>query len=500
MVHIRRPNHTTKLDLQATTGLPRKEWSSEYNVFIDHIRELAGKHPEAEALASRDRRLSYGALLGIVDAKAAKLRGALPDGGGVVGICIRDEIENLVACLALMAAGRRQITLATFDTPAANQKLAGIAGVEVVLCDDHGTAPPGIPRVRWSDVDGAARGPSARTKLGSVLLKTSGSTGDGKLIEFDEVQLAAHLRDVSQYSGRRYFRFASVEHGISLRQRLLCLYAGGTDVFRGPDFDLAETRKALGFDIIELSLMHAEDFIRRPDRSVLAGVTVRMTGSAVSHRMRQQLQERVSRDLWVRYGASECGTVSMAGPNEHDADEVAGLPSPGVTVEVLDAGGRPVSVGERGHIRIRAPGMATSYLNAPTETAKRFVDGWFVPGDIAWFRADGQLVIAGRSDDMMILNGMNIFPMEIERVLELHPAVRAAAALSIDSPVHGQIPVAAVQLEAAAAIDVAELLAHARQRLGLRAPRRIIVVSELPRASDGKIKRRALLSSFRPRS
>lgn len=144
--------------------------------------------------------------------------------------------------------------------------------------------------------------------------------------------------------------------------------------------------------------------------------------------------------------------------------------------------------------------MATSYLNAPTETAKRFVDGWFVPGDIAWFRADGQLVIAGRSDDMMILNGMNIFPMEIERVLELHPAVRAAAALSIDSPVHGQIPVAAVQLEAAAAIDVAELLAHARQRLGLRAPRRIIVVSELPRASDGKIKRRALLSSFRPRS
>ena len=467
-------------------------------MFIDHLRELADRHPDHEALVTPDRRLTYGALIGIVDAKAAALTDALPDTGGVVGVSIRDEVENLVACLSVLAAGRRQFTLATFDPLDARQRFAAAAGVEVMLGDGAGSALPGIPCVTWSEVESSGS-QVLRRRQGSVLLRTSGSTGDGKLIEFDEGQLALHLRDVGQYAGRRYFRIASVEHGICLRQRLLCLYAGGTNVFRAPEgIDLAQTRSTLGFDIIELSLMHAEDLIRRPDRSAFSGVTIRMTGSAVSYRMRQQLQERVSHDLYVRYGASECGTVSIAGPTEHDADEVAGLLSAGVEVEILDEGGRPVAPGERGQIRIRSPGMASGYLNAPAEGAKRFVDGWFVPGDIAWFRADGQLVVAGRADDMMILNGMNIFPKEIERALELHPAVRAAAALSLDSPVHGQIPVAAVQFEAGASADVLELQTYAREQLGLRAPRRIIIVPALPRASDGKLHHRALLASFRP--
>jgi acyl-CoA synthetase (AMP-forming)/AMP-acid ligase II len=469
------------------------------NVFVDHIRELAGRHPNREALAAPDRRLTYGTLIGIVDARAAALMDALPDTGGVVGISVRDEMENLTACLAVMAAGRRQITLPTFDPPDARQKLAVTAGVEIVLADDTSGALPGMPDLRWNEIEGTSRLSVARHRVGSLLLRTSGSTGDSKLIEFDEAQLAVQLRDAADYAGRRYFRLASVEHGISLRQRLLCLLAGGTNVFRAPEeLDHAKTRTALGFDVVELSLMHAEDLIRRPDRSAFSGVTIRMTGSAVSYRMRQQLQERVSPDLYVRYGTSESGTVSMAGPAEHDADEVAGRLSPGVEVEVVDESGRPVAQGARGQIRIRTQGMAIGYLNAPAETAKRFVDGWFVPGDIAWFRADGQLVIAGRSDDMMILNGLNIFPKEIERALELHPAVRAAAALSLDSPVHGQIPVAAVQLEAGADIDALDLQTYAREQLGLRAPRRIIIVPSLPRASDGKLHHRALLASFRP--
>lgn len=468
-------------------------------LFVDHLRELADRHPHHEALVTFDRRLTYGELMGMVDARAAALRSILPDNGDVVGLSVRDEIENLIACLALLAAGRRQMTLPSFDPPDARRKVAAAAGVSLVLGDDANSALPGLPHLTWSEIEPVPSASLSRPPMGSLLLRTSGSTGDSKLIEFDEAQLALHLRDVSHYAGRRYFRLASVEHGISLRQRLLCLFAGGTNVFRFPgELDLARLRARLGFDIIELSLMHAEDLIRRSDRSAMSGVTIRMTGSAVSYRMRQQLQERVSRDLYVRYGASECGTISMAGPSEHDADEVAGLLSPGVEVEVLDESGRPVAVGTRGQIRIRSPGMATGYLNAPAETAKRFVGGWFVPGDVAWLRADGQLVIAGRADDMMILNGMNIFPNEIERALEQHPAVRAAAALSLDSPVHGQIPVAAVQLEPDASVDALALQDYAREQLGLRAPRRIIVVPSLPRTSDGKLHHRALLESFRP--
>ena len=84
---------------------------------------------------------------------------------------------------------------------------------------------------------------------------------------------------------------------------------------------------------------------------------------------------------------------------------------------------------------------------------------------------------------MMIMNSINIFPLEIERVLESHPAVEAAAAFPLASPVHGQIPVAAVELRGGAACSAAELMAHARDLLGVRAPRRVEIARRAPAQS-----------------
>jgi len=96
----------------------------------------------------------------------------------------------------------------------------------------------------------------------------------------------------------------------------------------------------------------------------------------------------------------------------------------------------------------------------------------------------------------MILNGLNIFPQEIEGVLLMHPAVKAVAAVALPSAVHGQIPVAAVEVTNGTSVDAFELMDFVRQRLGLRAPRRIILVEALPRTAEGKLLRRAVLSIF----
>jgi acyl-CoA synthetase (AMP-forming)/AMP-acid ligase II len=101
---------------------------------------------------------------------------------------------------------------------------------------------------------------------------------------------------------------------------------------------------------------------------------------------------------------------------------------------------------------------------------RHFRDGWFEPGDLATLDVDGQLVIHGRADDMMIMNGINIYPVEIERILERHPAVETAAAFPLPSGVHGQIPVAAVELRAGMRCAGGELVAFARDALGVRAP------------------------------
>jgi len=162
----------------------------------------------------------------------------------------------------------------------------------------------------------------------------------------------------------------------------------------------------------------------------------------------------------------------------------------------LRADGSEAAPDEVGEIRLRAPGMATSYVGDAVATARHFREGWFVPGDLASFDRERRLIIHGRADDMMILNGINIFPVEIERVLETHPAVAAAAAFPLASPVHGQIPMAAVELREGAASSAAELLAWVRRELGVRAPRRIEVVPAMPRNAQGKILKRELAQRF----
>jgi acyl-CoA synthetase (AMP-forming)/AMP-acid ligase II len=97
---------------------------------------------------------------------------------------------------------------------------------------------------------------------------------------------------------------------------------------------------------------------------------------------------------------------------------------------------------------------------------------------------------------MIILNGLNIFPAEIERVLESHPDVDCVAALGLPSQVHGQIPVAAVILRAGVSATTVELRGFVRASLGLRAPRRIIVLDSFPRNSQGKVLKRELLKLF----
>lgn len=97
---------------------------------------------------------------------------------------------------------------------------------------------------------------------------------------------------------------------------------------------------------------------------------------------------------------------------------------------------------------------------------------------------------------MIILNGLNIFPAEIERLLETHPDVDCVAALGLPSQVHGQIPVAAVTLKSGVSVTAVELRGFVRESLGLRAPRRIIVLESFPRNPQGKVLKSELLKLF----
>ena len=332
---------------------------------------------------------------------------------------------------------------------------------------------------------------------GMVYLKTSGTTGGMNIVPFSTTQIQHQAGRHPEYTTERLLRLAAIEHNNSKRHRLYCAMMGGANVFRPRgEFDIAAFCRSHRVTCLDISRMHASDLAAQGGLGRFAGVKLRTGGSAIPVDVRRAIEERVTPLLYVRYASTETGAISMAGPGEHDEAESVGRPLPGVELEIVDDAGNRLPAGETGRIRLRAPGVATGYLSETEQTARRFREGWFWPGDMGMLRADGSLIVQGRQDDMMILNGINIFPAEIERVLERHPAVSVAAALPWNSKVHGQIPVAAVELLEGQSVTASELQRFAREHLALRAPRRVIILPRLPRNSQGKVVRREIAPAF----
>jgi acyl-CoA synthetase (AMP-forming)/AMP-acid ligase II len=141
-------------------------------------------------------------------------------------------------------------------------------------------------------------------------------------------------------------------------------------------------------------------------------------------------------------------------------------------------------------VRVRGEGVIKAYLDNPEATARHMRGGWFHPGDLASFTARGALVLQGRTDDMMIFDGLNIYPAEIERALLQHPAVAEAAAFPVRSKVHQDRPAAAVVLRHPA--PERDIKAWCRERIGSAAPHLVLILAGLPRNAGGKVVKREL--------
>lgn len=194
------------------------------------------------------------------------------------------------------------------------------------------------------------------------------------------------------------------------------------------------------------------------------------------------------------YGLTETSPVTnLCLPEEYRARSV-GRALPGVEERILDAGGAALPPGQDGEICIRGGNVMRGYYKLPEETAKVFdADGFFHTGDMGRFDEDGHLYITGRIKDMLIIGGENVFPREIEEVLDRHPTVHASAVIGVADQSRGEVPLAFVELEEGATFAEQILLDHCRQALPrYKVPAGIRLVDALPRNPTGKIMRREL--------
>jgi malonyl-CoA/methylmalonyl-CoA synthetase len=191
----------------------------------------------------------------------------------------------------------------------------------------------------------------------------------------------------------------------------------------------------------------------------------------------------------------------MLTSNPYDGNRVAGtvgLPLPGVDVRVVDDQRRPCASGEVGAIEVKGPNVFAGYWCMPQKTREEFTaDGYFRTGDVGRFDSNGYLSIVGRSKDLIISGGYNVYPKEIESYLDDMPGVLESAVVGIPDRDFGESVAAVVVAKPGEKLDGAELIAGLKSRIaGFKVPKRVLLVEELPRNQMGKVQKNLLRERF----
>lgn len=221
-------------------------------------------------------------------------------------------------------------------------------------------------------------------------------------------------------------------------------------------------------------------------------------GAPLPTRVRAEFRRIFGCRILDCYGITEAAGNLTATLRFGDTPELScGVPYPLTEVRIVDAHDAEVPEGEVGQLIARGPQIMGGYWNRPAETEATLRGGWLHTGDLARRDANGFYYIVDRAKDVILSGGYNVYPAEVEDVLQSHPDVAMCGCFGVADEIKGEKPWAAVVLRSGAQASEAELDRHCRQGLAAyKVPRRFLIVNELPRSSVGKILRRELRARF----
>jgi len=209
-------------------------------------------------------------------------------------------------------------------------------------------------------------------------------------------------------------------------------------------------------------------------------------------------QQRAGHTILERYGMSE--TIMLTSNPYVGARRggTVGQPLPGVQLRVVDGQGKPVPTGDIGDIQVKGPNVFAGYWRMPEKTAQEFTaDGFFKTGDVGKQEADGYVTIVGRSKDLIISGGYNVYPAELESFINDLPGVAESAVVGVPHPDFGEVGVALVVARTGAQLDGAAILAQLKASVAnYKVPKQCFVVPELPRNAMGKVQKNLLRQQY----
>lgn len=339
----------------------------------------------------------------------------------------------------------------------------------------------------------------------AAILYTSGTTGKPKGAMLTHRNLVENARSVGEalglVPGQDILLCAlPMFHAFAATVCMIYPLLHGCAVVALPKFDpqaVAEAVARHSATVLPLVPSMFNVLMRLPDSEVPKFASLRYAisgGAAMPVDLMRRFEERFGKIIYEGDGPTECSPVTCVNPiGGRRKPGSVGLPVPRVEMKIVDDRGEELPIGAIGEIVVRGPNVMKGYWKNPVETAAAFFGEWFRTGDLGMKDEDGYFYIVDRKKDLVIVNGMNVYPRVVEEALYQHPAVREAAVVGEPDELHGEIPVAYIALKEGFQADPVALRRHCQENLGRHeVPRKFFFLPELPKNAAGKILKREL--------
>lgn len=437
------------------------------------------------------------ATYGDIDERSARAAGWLASQGVGIGdrvvVQLPKSVESVVLYLGVLRLGAVYVPLNTACTEAEVGWFVGDAEPAVVV-RDAGALAEGLAGAQPCH-DIAACGPDDL----AALVYTSGTTGRPKGAMLTHGNLATNalsLKEAWAFQPDDVLLHAlPIFHVHGLMVALHTAMLGACEMIFLERFEAGKVLACLpgatvmmGVPTYYSRLMALEEF----DAEACSRIRLLVSGSApMAAELHRAVAERTGCEVLERYGMSEALMITS---NPYDGPRVAGTVGfalPGIEVRVCDDDGSPIA-GQAGMVQVRGPNVGPGYWRRPEATSDtRTADGWFITGDVGRLDADGRLTLEGRAGDMIISGGLNVYPAEIEQVLDAHPAVTESAVVGLAHPDLGEAVAAFVVAELGTADDPDRLASDLADTLDdlarFKHPKRYVFLERLPRNAMGKV-------------
>ena len=488
----------------------------------DLVRAAGLARPDRVAFICGDEQITWAALDAAVDSRARGLLAAEMVAGDRVALALGNTLDFVVSYFAVLRADLVAVPLN--PDAAADEVVHQLtdSGARALLClpelaarldsgrpdgldvvavvSDEPGAPAGTLPMSALDVPGEPVPPAAGAEDLAVLLYTAGTTGRPRGAMLSHRALLANLHQLAEAGAGGIggddvvLLVLPLFHVYGLNAGLGAVARQAATGVLAPRFDPVETlavvRRHGVTNILGAPPMYVAWSLLSDAVDAFSGVRIAVSGAAPLPPSVMEAFERVTdRPVFQGYGMTEAAPViTTTLGQERPKPGSIGRPLPGIELRLCDESGHAPDEGDPGEIVVRGANLFSGYW--PDGAGGPDGDGWFATGDVAYADGDGDLFIVDRLRELIIVSGFNVYPREVEAVLESHPEVREAAVVGVPHPYTGESVKAFVVRRKDSTLTAAELIDFVAQSLArFKCPTSVEFVDRLPRGTVGKLSR-----------